>query len=102
DQRTGLPRLGIDPTQGPAHHAGDRAGAGGDLRAADARRRPAQCLSRSAPEGSVMAEIGMPRAGMVSAEEILAPSPGALLRRRIFHHRGLVVGGTILIAIVPR
>ena len=37
---------------------------------------------------------------MTSAEEILAPSPGALLRRRIFHHWGLVIGGTILLTIV--
>ena len=47
-----------------------------------------------------MAETSMPRAGMASAEEILAPSPGALLRRRIFHHWGLVIGGTILVIIV--
>jgi peptide/nickel transport system permease protein len=47
-----------------------------------------------------MAETSMPRAGMVGAEEVLAPSPGALLRRRIFHHWGLVIGGAILIGIV--
>src|SRR5262245_13553421 len=100
DQRARLPRLGIDPAQGPADHAGDRAGAVGDLCAADAVRRPLECLSRPATEGGVMAEIGMPRAGIASAEEILAPSPGALLRRRIFHHWGLLIGGTILIVIV--
>ena len=81
-------------------HAGHRAGAVGDLCAADTARRPAECLSRSAAEGGVMAETSMPRAGMVGAEEILAPSPGALLRRRIFHHWGLVIGGTILMVIV--
>ena len=36
-----------------------------------------------------MAETGMPRAGMATAAEILAPSPGALLRRRMFRHWGL-------------
>jgi peptide/nickel transport system permease protein len=42
----------------------------------------------------------LPRAGMPTAAEILAPSPGALLRRRIFHHWGLLIGGLILGAIV--
>ena len=43
-----------------------------------------------------MADTSIPGAALMSAEEILAPSPGALLRRRIFHHWGLVIGGTIL------
>jgi peptide/nickel transport system permease protein len=47
-----------------------------------------------------MAELSASRSGMPSAEEILAPSPGALLRRRIFRHRGLMLGGAILAAIV--
>ena len=51
-----------------------------------------------------MAETSLPsaigRAGMLTAGEILAPSPGALLRRRIFRHWGLVIGGTILAGIV--
>jgi peptide/nickel transport system permease protein len=51
-----------------------------------------------------MAETSLPsavgRAGMLTAGEILAPSPGALLRRRIFHHWGLVIGGAILAGIV--
>ena len=34
---------------------------------------------------------------MIGAAEILAPSPGALLRRRIFRHWGLMIGGAILI-----
>ncbi|KAB2911873.1 MAG: ABC transporter permease [Hyphomicrobiaceae bacterium] len=47
-----------------------------------------------------MAELSVKRAGTMSAEEILAPSPGALLRRRIFRHWGLMIGGMILAAIV--
>ncbi len=31
-----------------------------------------------------------------AAEEILGPSPGQLLRRRIFGHKGLMIGGVIL------
>ena len=42
----------------------------------------------------------LPRAGMPTANEILAPSPGALLRRRIFRHWGLLIGAVILGAIV--
>ena len=42
----------------------------------------------------------LPRAGIPTAAEILAPTPGALLRRRIFHHWGLLIGGTILGTIV--
>ena len=37
---------------------------------------------------------------MPTAEEILAPSPGALLRRRIFRHWGLLIGGSILAVMV--
>ena len=47
-----------------------------------------------------MSVIGMPRAGVPTAEEILAPSPGAQLRRRIFRHWGLIIGGTILLVTV--
>jgi peptide/nickel transport system permease protein len=47
-----------------------------------------------------MAETALLRAGTPTAAEILAPSPGALLRRRIFRHRGLLIGGSILLAIV--
>ncbi len=53
DQRARLSRLGVDPAQGPADHAGDRAVAVGDLCAADAVRRSAQRLPRSAAEGGV-------------------------------------------------
>jgi peptide/nickel transport system permease protein len=47
-----------------------------------------------------MAETALPPAGTPTAAEILAPSPGALLRRRIFRHWGLLIGGSILLAIV--
>ena len=35
-----------------------------------------------------------------SAEEILEPSPGALLRRRAFRHYGFIIGGGVLLLIV--
>jgi peptide/nickel transport system permease protein len=47
-----------------------------------------------------MADIASVRAGMPSAAEILAPSPGALLRRRVFRHWGLMASGVILAVIV--
>src|SRR5215510_12907266 len=43
-----------------------------------------------------MAETALPRSALPTAAEILAPSPGALLRRRIFRHWGLLGGGLIL------
>jgi peptide/nickel transport system permease protein len=33
-------------------------------------------------------------------EEILGPSPGQLLRRRVFGHKGLMIGGVVLAAII--
>lgn len=47
-----------------------------------------------------MAETALARAGLPTTAEIMAPSPGMLLRRRIFGHFGLMLGATILIAIV--
>ena len=47
-----------------------------------------------------MAETSLPRADLPTTPEILAPSPAALLRRRIFRHWGLLVGGSILTAIL--
>lgn len=47
-----------------------------------------------------MAETALPNAGMPTTAQVLAPSPGALLRRRIFRHWGLLIGGGILLAIV--
>jgi peptide/nickel transport system permease protein len=47
-----------------------------------------------------MAQTILPQAGVPTAAEILAPSPAALLRRRIFRHWGLIIGGAILLTIV--
>src|SRR6476646_11091465 len=47
-----------------------------------------------------MAELSASRPDMPSAEEILAPSPGALLRRSMLHHWGLLLCGGILTVIV--
>lgn len=49
---------------------------------------------------STGAEPTIARAGIATADEILAPSPGALMRRRIFGHYGLMIGGTILLVIL--
>jgi peptide/nickel transport system permease protein len=35
-----------------------------------------------------------------SAEEIIGPTPGQILRRKIFGHRGLIIGGGILLGIL--
>ncbi len=40
------------------------------------------------------------RAGIQTAEEILAPSPGAMMRRRVFGHFGLMFGAFVLLAII--
>ena len=37
---------------------------------------------------------------MPSVEEIVGPTPGQILRRRIFGHQGLMIGGGILLAII--
>lgn len=47
-----------------------------------------------------MAETGVVRAGMPTAAEILSPTPGVLMRRRVFGHFGLMIGGVILLVIV--
>lgn len=47
-----------------------------------------------------MANISIARAGIPTADEILEPSPGALLRRRIFGHAGLIIGSVVLASIV--
>jgi hypothetical protein len=36
---------------------------------------------------------------MPSAEEIVGPTPGQILRRKIFGHRGLMIGGGFLLGI---
>lgn len=47
-----------------------------------------------------MAETAIARAGVPTAAEILAPTPGALMCRRVFGHFGLMLGGVILLTIV--
>jgi peptide/nickel transport system permease protein len=40
------------------------------------------------------------RAGLQTAEEILAPTPGAMMRRRVFGHVGLMFGAFVLLTII--
>jgi peptide/nickel transport system permease protein len=47
-----------------------------------------------------MVQTALLRSGIPTAAEILAPTPGGLLRRRIFRHWGLLIGGGILACIV--
>jgi peptide/nickel transport system permease protein len=47
-----------------------------------------------------MVDIGVMKAGAPAAEEILAPSPGVMLRRRVLGHFGLMFGGAVLLAII--
>lgn len=47
-----------------------------------------------------MANAAIPRTTVPTAEEITAPSPGAMLRRRIFGHAGLIIGAFVLASIV--
>lgn len=47
-----------------------------------------------------MTDAALARAGIPTADEILEPSPGALLRRRIFGHAGLIIGAIVLLSIV--
>jgi len=47
-----------------------------------------------------MSDTTAPRAGIPTAEEILEPTPGSLLRRRIFGNTGLVAGALVLLIIV--
>ena len=47
-----------------------------------------------------MTDAGAARTGVPTAREILTPTPGALLRRRVIDHRGLVIGAIVLAVIV--
>lgn len=47
-----------------------------------------------------MADTSITRAAIPTAEEILEPSPGALLRRRIIGNTGLIIGSAVLLTIV--
>mgnify|MGYP002878880989 FL=1 len=42
----------------------------------------------------------MPKAGIPTAEAILEPSPMVQLRRRVFGHYGIMIGGAVLLAII--
>lgn len=46
-----------------------------------------------------MANASTARAGIPTAEEILEPSPGSLLRKRIFGNTGLIMGAGVLLTI---
>jgi peptide/nickel transport system permease protein len=47
-----------------------------------------------------MADTTLVRAGYPTAAEIMAPSPGARMRKRIFGHFGLMLGGGVLLLII--
>jgi peptide/nickel transport system permease protein len=47
-----------------------------------------------------MAQAVAPKAGIPSAEAVLAPTPAALLRRRVLGHYGLLIGAAILGVVV--
>jgi len=47
-----------------------------------------------------MADTSITRAGVPTAEDILEPTPGAVLRRRIFGNTGLIIGATVLLTII--
>lgn len=47
-----------------------------------------------------MADTSITRAGVPTAEDILEPAPGAVLRRRIFGNTGLIIGATVLLTII--
>lgn len=47
-----------------------------------------------------MANVSIARAGIPTAEEILEPSPGSQLRRRVFGNTGLLIGAAVLLLII--
>src|SRR5690348_1702657 len=47
-----------------------------------------------------MAELSATRHALADAEDVIAPSPRALLMRRAVRHWGLLLGGIILVVIV--
>ena len=47
-----------------------------------------------------MADASITRAGVPTAEDILEPTPGAVLRRRIFGNTCLIIGATVLLTII--
>ena len=49
---------------------------------------------------TTIARTTLARAGIQTAEEILAPTPGAMMRRRVFGHIGLMFGAIVLLTII--
>ncbi|MEO8651231.1 MAG: ABC transporter permease [Hyphomicrobiaceae bacterium] len=49
---------------------------------------------------TTIARTTLARAGVQTAEEIMAPTPGAMMRRRVFGHVGLMFGAFVLLAII--
>ncbi len=49
---------------------------------------------------STIARSTLTRAGVQTAEEILAPSPGTMFRKRVFGHFGLMFGAFVLLVII--
>jgi len=49
---------------------------------------------------TTIARTTLARAGISTAEEILAPTPGVMMRRRVFGHFGLMLGGSTLLLII--
>jgi peptide/nickel transport system permease protein len=49
---------------------------------------------------TTIARTTLARAGMQTAEEIMAPTPGAMMRRRVFGHIGLMFGAFVLLTII--
>jgi peptide/nickel transport system permease protein len=49
---------------------------------------------------TTIARTTLARAGIQTAEEIMAPTPGAMMRRRVFGHIGLMFGAFVLLAII--
>ena len=47
-----------------------------------------------------MADTSLSRAGIPTAGEIIEPTPGSLLRKRIFGNTGLIIGALVLLTIV--
>ena len=60
-------------------------------------------LDPQAQDGVTMATIGAEASagrGNAVLDQVLAPSPATLLRRRIFRHWGLMIGGTDSLAVI--
>jgi peptide/nickel transport system permease protein len=49
---------------------------------------------------TTIARTTLARAGIQTADEILAPTPGVMMRRRVFGHVGLMFGAFVLLVII--